>query len=171
MEQNKAVRTRRRRGFNFIDAVLVLIILLLVAILITAFAPFSSIVLSRGDEVTLEYTVEVRNVSGDIADQISTRGGYPLLDASTQYSLGDVALVDTATPYTVLTYNNATASAELTEYPDRYNVQITVSAPAIYRAGVGYTVNGYRIAVGKEIAVRCAEFTGTGYCISMSVAD
>jgi hypothetical protein len=89
------------------------------------------------------------------------------IDAEGETALGTVELVDATTPYTVLTYNEAAGAAVLTEYPGRCNVQITVSAKANYRPGSGYTVNGYRIAVGEMMSVRCADFTGNGSCISV----
>ena len=36
------------------------------------------------------------------------------------------------------------------EYPNRYDLIITVTADAVFTQGVGYTVNGRRVAVGSE---------------------
>ena len=160
----------KRRRFNGVDAILILIILLVAAVLIGIFAPTSILNFFEGTEVNLEYTIEIQNVPTELAEGLSS-GGYSLIDADGRYVLGNVVLVDAGTPYKVLSYNEDTGNALLTEYPGRCNVQITVSAKAIYTEGSGYTVNGRRIAVGEEIAVRCAGITGIGSCISMTQSN
>ena len=156
----------KRRRFNAVDAVLILIILLVVSVCISVFLPTSLLDLFGGSSVNLEYMVEIPNVPTELAEKLET-GGYTLIDAEGETALGTVELVDATTPYTVLTYNEAAGAAVLTEYPGRCNVQITVLAKANYRPGSGYTVNGYRIAVGEMMSVRCADFTGNGSCISV----
>ena len=55
----------------------------------------------------------------------------------------------------------------LAEYPDKYNVIITISAEASYAAEKGYSVNGTRIAVGEKMSLRFPDYVGEGYCIGV----
>ena len=43
---------------------------------------------------------------------------------------------------------------------------VTVRTSAVYEAGVGYTTEDCRIAVGKEYALRFPSYTGEGVCVS-----
>ena len=53
------------------------------------------------------------------------------------------------------------------EYPDRYDLVVTVTADAVFTEGVGYTVNGRRVAVGTQFYLMFPDYLGQGYCISM----
>ena len=64
-------------------------------------------------------------------------------------------------------YNIDADVVSMKEYPDKYNLQITVTAPAVYEKGVGYTVKGVRMAVGGEYHLMFPNFVGSGYCIGI----
>ena len=66
------------------------------------------------------------------------------------------------------TITSATYTGELVPYPDKYNITVYISTTAEYEKGVGYTVNGRRIAVGEAIEMRFPEFSGVGYCITFA---
>ena len=53
----------------------------------------------------------------------------------------------------------------MVEYPDRYNLKVTVTAKAELIEGVGYNVNDRRIAIGEAMSLRFRDFVCEGYCI------
>ena len=57
--------------------------------------------------------------------------------------------------------------AIMQELPNRYNIEIVISAEAVFEEGVGYQINGRRIAVGTKIHLMLPNYLGDGYCIGL----
>ena len=155
---------KRTRRFNLIDALLILIALALVLALIYLFAPFSWIKnIATKDTQKIQYTVELLNVEETFIDKIQSND--VIVDSVSKNNLGTVTLVDYNTKYSELQYVNQ--QGVLVEYPNRYNVVVTVTATADYVSGEGYSVNGTRIAVGEKLFLRFPDFVSEGYCIGL----
>ena len=160
--------SKPRRRFNFIDFLLILFVLAVVFVAVNIVSPMSVIDKLRSDtEHTIQYTVEFTGVSAEYIEKIKEND--TVIDAVSKQTMGSVTAVDNHTKYTVLEYNEATDSGVLVEYPDRYNIIVTISASGTYREGVGYRVNDRRIAVGEKMALRFPDFVHEGYCIGLSV--
>ncbi len=161
---------KKTRKFNFIDAVLIIIILLVGAAVVNVFSPFSWLSNLRSDSTReIQYTVELSGVDGEYIDAIKEND--TVVDSVSKYTLGTVKAVDYNTQYTVLEYDEVNQAGVLAAYPNKYNVLVTMTATASYKEGEGYSVNNYRIAVGEKLALRFPDFTGEGYCISISQPD
>lgn len=159
-----SIGKRKPSRFNLIDALLILIAVLLILALVYVFAPFSKIRdLSSKQTKSIQYMVEILNVEESFIDKISVND--TVIDSVSKNALGTVTVVDYNTKYSELQYVNQQAT--LVEYPDRYNVVVTVTATADYVEGSGYSVNGTRIAVGEPLAVRFPGFVGEGYCVGL----
>ena len=53
-----------------------------------------------------------------------------------------------------------------TEYPEEFTtVSVTITVTAEYTEGVGYTVDGCRIAVGREYELNFPGCAGKGVCV------
>ena len=143
---------------------LILIALVVVLALIYLFAPFSWIRnIATKDTQKIQYTVELLNVEEAFIDKI--RSSDAVVDSVSKNNLGTVMLVDYNTKYSELKYVNQ--QGVLVEYPNRYNVVVTVNVTADYVEGEGYSVNGTRIAVGEKLFLRFPDFVGEGYCIGL----
>ena len=118
-----------------------------------------------GTEITLEYTVRIENVEGAFADKIGM--GDEVVDASVKTSLGYVSSVENDVPHAEPYYNSDEDIVVMKEYPDRYDLVVTVTATAVYTEGMGYTVNGRRVAVGSHFYLMFPDYLGEGNCISM----
>ncbi len=159
-----------RRGFNFIDVLLILFVLLIIFIAVNIVSPMSFLdILSADSEQTIEYTVEIVGVDGEFIDKIKEQD--IAVDAVSKYTLGSVKAVDYNTQYSELEYDEATGAGVLAVYPDKYNVLITITATGDYTEGEGYSINGRRIAVGEKLSVRFPDYVGEGYCISISAVS
>ena len=161
----KPVKKQKGR-FNMMDLLLVLLVVGIVLAVIFVLDPFSLNIGGKAEQkVTLEYTLRIENVEGILIDKIHTRD--EVVDASIKTSLGYVNAVENDTPHTEAYYNSKDDVVSMTEYPDRYDLVVTVTAKAIFTEGVGYTVNGRRVAVGSEFYLMFPDYVGSGYCISM----
>ncbi len=158
----------RRYRFNFIDLLIILTVLLLVAIGISLFSPVSWIdKISKKDEVRIQYTVEFLGVDESLIEMIKEES--LAVDSVSKNSLGRVRAVDASTPYSVLSYDEVNDAGVLSAYPDKYNVLVTIEADAKYESAEGYTINDLRIAVGEKMSLRFPDYAGEGFCISVSV--
>ena len=157
---------RKRGSFNVVDLLFVALVVAVLFAVIFMLNPFSVSVF-RADEknVILEYTLELEYVEASLTDNI--RLGDEAISSVNNASLGRVSAVENGILYTEPYYNSFADTVTMKEYPDRYNLQITITSEATFEAGVGYTVKGNRIAVGGQYSVMFPNYIGSGYCISM----
>ncbi len=172
-------RSARKKGrFNIIDFLLIVVILLLVAALIYVFLPTTIIKSITADTTkNIQYTIEIIGVEEKFLDNI--RHNDNVLDSTSKNSLGKVHVVDIGTPYTQLEYvedangdgvidqSDGNGKAVLSPIDGKYNVKVTIAATADFESGVGYTVNGTRIAVGEKICASFPDYLCEAYCISI----
>lgn len=153
--------------FNLIDALLIVTIIAAAGILIYIFMSSEVDLFSDGNTVAIEYTVEIKQIRTEFRDLISIED--PVTDTVTQYPIGsvtDVAYSDTQ--YTGI--NRGTGELVFSNYPERMNIVVTIHATA-EASSDGYIVNGYRVSVGKNIALRVPSFIGEGYCTTITEID
>lgn len=174
---NSIKRKKAKRKFNVIDFLVILIIVTVISVSIYAIFSWSNIKsLWSASTVELQYTVELRGVDKEFINKI--KAGDTVTDAVSKNQLGVVDSVDSIEKYTVLDYtkneienedgktSTVTYNGILSEYPDKYNITVYISTSAEYENGVGYTVNGRRIAVGEAIEMRFPEFSSVAYCVA-----
>jgi hypothetical protein len=142
---------------------------LIIATVIYVFAPFSRLkALVKSEEISIEYTIEVLGVDQSLIDKIQENDA--VLDAVSKNTLGTVIAVDNHTEYQELHYKeNQEGKPEgvLVDYPEKYNIIITVTATADYAEESGYSIHGRRIAVGEKMSLRFPDYACEGYCISV----
>lgn len=168
---NKKSTAKKKRKFNVVDFFIVVIILALVAVLVFSFSPWLQIQkLWASNEVTIDYTVEMRGVDEKFIDNIK-KNDY-VVDSVTKNSLGKVTTIEKIEKSTYLGYidnDRGSKDGVLVEYPDKYDIVIRITAKANYEEGTGYFVNGCRIAVGEEMFFNFPKFLCSGYCIGLGV--
>lgn len=174
---NSSTKTKKaKRKFNIIDFLILLIIFAVIGASIYAIVSWSNIKsLWSTSTVELQYTVELRGVDKAFINNI--KAGDAVTDAVSKNQLGTVDRVDSV-KYTVFDYvkkeipsedgKTSTVNYEgvLSEYPDKYTVTVYISSTAEYEKGIGYTINGRRVAVGEIIEMRFPEFSSTAYCVA-----
>lgn len=162
----KSTRKPKAGRFNFIDFLLVVVILLIIASLVYVFLPGSIISKITADKtVKIEYAIEIIGVDRDFIDNIKEND--IVLDSVSKNGLGTVTAVDYNIQYTELKYNEDENVGVLSPVEDKYNVIVVISAMGEYEEGSGYTVNGTRIAVGEKINARFPDYVCEAYCISI----
>ena len=173
VKKNNKKADKKSRKFNFVDFLLILLVLALIAGAVYLFTQGSIFKkLGATEQGTLTYTVEIQGVDAEYLNII--KESDVVVDSVTKNTLGTVSAVDYNTKQTVLEYvknededGNVTYTGVLSEYPNQYTVLVTITAPAEYVSGDGYFVNNCRIAVGEGLALRFPDFAAEGYCISM----
>ena len=75
-------------------------------------------------------------------------------------------------------YNEISGRIEAVAYIDEGNsssvqktILVTITCSAKYSEGLGYTVNGYRIAINQEMSLCFPGYSGSGQCISVTVLE
>ena len=173
-KSNRNTASKQKRKFNIIDFFILLIILAVVAALVYAFSPWSQIKkLWKPNQTTFQYAIALKEVDDEFVNLI--KSGDSVINSVTKNSMGTVDRVGEPTRSTVLDYQKDDSAADgtvvykgvLTEKSDKYDIIVYVTTTAEYEQGVGYTVNGSRIAVGEELFLRFPHFEYSGYCIAI----
>ena len=157
--ENKIIKKRK---FNAIDAVILLVIAAAVGVAIFLFS--SEEVETPMSRVKLEYVVDIKSISDDIAAEFNI--GDKMVDSVQKYNLGQIIAVE---------YENAVYAGEdivngkatAYDYPDHTRVILTMLADATVGDNGRYLIDGgYDISVGTAVYIRLPGFNGIGYCTS-----
>ena len=161
----KPIKKKKGR-FNLVDLLVVLIALAIVFAVVFVMDPFSiGLFGAEKQEVTLEYTVRIDNVESALINKIQM--GDEVIDASVKTSLGYVSAVEDDIPHTEPYYDAEEDVVSMKEYPNRYDLVVTVTAEATFTDGEGYKIDGRRMAVGTQLYLMFPDYIGTGNCISI----
>ena len=173
--EHKRLKADKKRSFNTVDVILSLMILCFLVVVIFLFASNTDFNWRGEQEVKLEYTVEISEISQEMAAGIQI--GDQVLDSKNNYLIGSVSNteIDDCVEYV---YNEASGRIEAVAYTDegstssvRKNLLVTITANAQYSQGKGYTVNGYHIAVNRAMQLCFPGYSGEGQCISLIILE
>ena len=169
-EVTNVTRAKKYAGgrFNLVDLCLIILILAAIALILVYLIPGLSSRFQHFDERGIMYTLEFNGV--DAAFSANIKSGDAVFNAAKNYRIGTVKSVESAS-FRVISYNEQTGMAEMKEHPELKTIIITVSADAVYNEGIGYSVNGDRIAVGHTYNVRFLNFSGEATCSALSVVS
>ena len=125
----KNTETKKKRKFNVVDFFIVVIIAALIAILVYSFSPWSKIEkLWTADEVTIDYTIELRGVDESFIDLIKKNDS--VVDSVSKNSLGKVTTIESIKKSSILEHKDG--EGILVEYPDKYDITVRITAKADY---------------------------------------
>ena len=149
-----------KRKFNIVDFLVLILIVAIIGLAVYAVIYWTNVksLWATNTMDDFQYAVELRGVDQEFVDKINN--GDTVIDGVSKNQLGTVDRVDKIEKYT--SFNNGA----LVEHPDKFNITVYISTPAEYEEGVGYTVNGRRIAVGEIIEMRFPEFSSVAYCVA-----
>lgn len=157
---------QKRAKFNFIDTLIVLLILAVVAAVVYIF--FLSGNDMTGETHTIQYTVVVRAVPNEYAENVKI--GDSVVDSSQLYQIGTVVnyRYEPAKRETQDIVNGESVTAT---YENKSDLYITIEAKATL--GTQYSIGGYEIGVGKTVYVRFPNLLPAegGYCKNLTVID
>lgn len=160
--------SKKKKGKRFINFVDIIIFILIVSIVVLGVMAFLGM-LDNDVTTEIEYTICFSNVPSELINKIKI--GNSAIDAVSKCDLGSVEDINNTEKYFEYGIDKDTQAPVIITFTDRYNVYVTIRSTAVYAEGEGYTVNGSRIAVGKEFSVRFPAYSGSGYCTQMKEVE
>ena len=170
MDKDTSVRTssgRKKMRINFIDIILILIIVAAVAVLGYIILSPQINISSKAEAVTIQYQVEIVHLREEWKDNVEI--GDDFIDYTTMESIGTVVDVRWSDEK-FLSVNRDTGELVYVSYPDYITMNITVEAEAV-PAGIGYDVNGVNLQIGPDIHFRLPNLCYEGPCKSIQIID
>ena len=164
--KTKRERSPRANRFNFIDAIIIICIVSVLALLYFVYSPLELLGIGT-KETNIIYTIKVSGVPSEYASAINTGD---ILSDGDGYILGTVASEVEIEPHSIYEYReNEFGSGGIVSitHPDLVDLIITVSATS-EKSADGYRVDGKRIAVEAEYHLLLPKFESKGICISLS---
>lgn len=154
-------RTKKRGRFNYIDVLLlILIIVAVIGLMWFLISPYTEQFFATTYDI--EYTVALNGVRVEFKDKVQV--GDRIVETVGLDGIGSVTdVVYTASKFVGTDSNGHSITSN---HPVLYDVMITVRAEATLQSGV-YSVNGYGITAGKSIPFRVPDFIGEGVCVSV----
>lgn len=168
--EEKSITARKKGRLNILDIIIIVMVALIVGVCIILSINAFNIDAIGSEQRKISYTIVFEDFESDKYD-IAVDGN--VVDAATGRIVGKVTLTnnDDDYAYDYVLQSNGEGGYMAVREPDhsRINKSITVTADAAYKEGIGYTVNGVRIAIGKSSEYRFADYSGIGYCNGISV--
>ena len=164
--KTKRERSPRANRFNFIDAIIIICIVSVLALLYFVYSPLELLGIGT-KETNIIYTIKVSGVPSEYESAINTGD---ILSDGDGYILGTVASEVEIEPHSIYEYReNEFGSGGIVSmtHPDLVDLIITVSATS-EKSADGYRVDGKRIAVEAEYHLLLPKFESKGICISLS---
>ncbi len=158
---------KKKRKFNVVDAVIILIVLAVIAVAVLLLTQRSGSVEEVLTEI--EYNVELRTIRDEFADNFAA--GVQLIDSAAKYRLGEIVAVSVEAA-TFTGTNLVTGELVYSDYPEHSDVTLTVRAKAsVDENGLYVLDGGYKLSVGRTIYVRTPDYVGAGYCTKLSETE
>lgn len=167
---SKHPRHKGAYRFNFVDFILVLLCVAIVAGCAYIFSPnFKIDLFNTKEAVTIQYVVEIKGVDEEFVEMIKENNA--VIDSVSKNELGTVVAIDKSTKYSELSYTKIEDNyvGVLVEHPTKYNLIVTISASGEHESGSGYSINTRRIAVGEKLSLKFPNYTCECYCIALSI--
>ena len=162
----RAKTSKKKRFFNWLDIVILVLLVCAVVCIVFRFNPFSLLSRDDGNTVYAVYTVKITEVRRDFSESIH-RGDVVFDDSENAHWLGrveDVSVEQSVRP------GVENGRIVMKAYGDYVDVTLTVRAEDIsYLKKEGYSVNGVRLAVGNEKKFVFQSFVAAGVITAMQV--
>ncbi len=185
MKQTNTAAEKPKRRFNAADAVILILILLVGALLYWAFFGTGTVagLFGKGEKtVALEYKVRVEGVLTEFSSRV--KAGDLLYQETGKRSIGRVEEGIVVEPYKEEVYISGeydengnlisdpakTGAFLLSEKPGYVTVTIPLSARATEKSD-GYYVDGCRISFGEELELQFRDFWGRGTVVEVVASE
>lgn len=166
MENNINISERKRGRFNIADVIMILVIVAIAFGIFRLIDPFHWFTTNEVRDVSIRYVVKLSGIDDDINVKDTVKNGVAVMNSATEYSMGTVESVK-AQDAAVWEYSEESQEMVQKTIEGKSDIYITVTVRATYESGVGYVVNGQRIAVGTLLDLRLSSFVGSGYCVEL----
>lgn len=158
---------KAKAKFNIIDILLIIIILAAAAAAVYILRNGAAASNQPNAEREIQYTVLLTNVKSRFRNNIQI--GDSVTDTVKLMPIGEVTDIKAAQS-TVQLEDYSEGRVVTAAIPDTYDITVTVTATATLSGGF-YMIGGYQINVGTLVSLRVPDYTGTGYCTSITEAQ
>lgn len=150
--------------FNFIDFMLIIIIIAAVSLLI--YIMLGNNLLVGSEDTTILYTIEIPLIRKDFLGSVHLiTKGTTIIDSVRSYNIGEIQDVKVTDAYSNTT--NLEDNIVISKlYPDHSKVTITVKAKC-KKDKASYVVNGKTIMVGTRLDFRTPYLVSYGNCVAI----
>ena len=166
-------KTKTKSRFNFVDVIIILAIIAVIAAIVWIVLVQSGTVKTE-KTVRVEYTVRFTLVREEFSSYVKT--GDSVTNSSTGNEIGSVIAVRTPEKSKYRDIRSIVDTADgktvqVSEYPDLYDVYVTVSSEAeISDDGIA-TVDGSKILIGAPMYFRDGLFAKEGYVTAFEIKN
>ncbi len=160
MEQSK-----NKNRFNFIDLILLVVLLSALAILIYNLVE-KKLTVSSSETVQVEYTVSVKAMSDELRDYVQSSIGQSITEMNVNRKIGEISNVYCSPAQYV--GSDSMGNQIKTDYSGKIDSQITVTALAT-KTKTGYSVNGIDLVLGGELHIRTSRLEAVGEISSIKI--
>ncbi len=154
---------KKKLYFNFIDVLLIVVLLISMASLIYFLRERRIVTDPRGKTAEIVYKVEVPAMREEFRNLVAI--GDSVVDTVTMNAIGEVTDVSYA-PYLYVGTDRTTGLKITTSYPGKISMTMTIKVLATI-TDTGYTVGGQPLILGKTISLRVPDWAGSGQCVSI----
>ena len=166
-------KTKTKSRFNFVDVIIILAIIAVIAAIVWIVLVRSGTVKTE-KTVRVEYTVRFTLVREEFSSYVKT--GDSVTNSSTGNEIGSVIAVrrpEKSKYYdvrsTVGTGDDATV--KVSEYPNLYDVYVTIASDATLSDNGIATVDGNKILIGAPMYFRDGLFAKEGYVTAFEIKN
>lgn len=160
-----AVKQEKKKSFNFVDIILLIIILAVVSSLVYLLVlAYNDLFLKGGEDAEIEYVLRIEGVDNDV--RFSVKEGDTLVELGTHAEIGTV--VDFYEEPSEFVGYDKDGKQVLSDDPSKRDLILIVRTDAKGEGSV-YEIDSYTISVGTEVDFRIPGFTAVGECISLEV--
>lgn len=162
---------KNKHKFNFVDAIIIAVVLLVVAALafIFVFGGASSLsnLFGKKETTTIYYAVEFPRLRDDFVDNsvLTLKEGTEVIDEVKNYSIGNYVYYRRNASEVIGTMKDG--GTIVSAYPGYSSVIVVVKAEAEVTP-YQYTIDGYDLQVGRQVDMSIGNFAGSGYCVALS---
>jgi hypothetical protein len=157
-------KSKLRLRFNFFDAVIILAAIGAGFLLLRLTDADGGTALNPGKSVTVNYTLELSNLSEGTA--VLIKPGDRLIDVVEKRYVGTVASVEYG-PYSMTSKNSLTGDYILTEVPQRESASVSVTLDAVDN-GSEFNASGFIPRGGMGMSVTGPGYAGAGLIIDIA---
>ena len=174
MDEMNTKKPRERKAvwrLNILDVVILLLAAFFVTLLVMYFFPKTADALAGEETYEITYTVVFYGIDDGVDEDIVDN--LQVVDKETGAVIGSVTGSPSSDGYYVneIGFDDAGMPVfKKVEYSGKSNLTVDITARATYSEGQGYTVNGTRIACGREYGLRISSaFEGNAVCTLITV--
>lgn len=161
-------KSGRRISFNFFDIIIIVLVIALAA----GFVLFQKRGSSSGDAAagmqTVQYQVEVTNLTADISDQI--KAGDTIVDKIKKQEMGKVTAAEVY-PMKKAAVNMETGDTLYSDVPDEYAALITIETECKDTGSALAAASGYQVRVGTDVSILGPGYGGGGFVVNVMRGD